>query len=51
MCRIIKQLMTFNSWIPGFINPRIIYLPRPSGLGKYNVSVLINHCIHLIKSH
>ena len=24
-------------WIPGFINPRIIYLPRPTGLGKYNV--------------
>ena len=47
MCGIIKQLM-----IPGFINPSIIiYLPRPSGLGKYNVSGLIDHCIHLIKSH
>ena len=34
--------------IPGFINPRIIYLPRPSGIGKYNVPVLINPCI---KSH
>ena len=36
--------MSFNKtindsirWIPGFINPRIIYLPRPLGLGKYNI--------------
>jgi len=38
-------------WIQGFINPRILYLPRPGGRGKYIILGLINPGIHQIESH